>query len=113
MNIGQIDDSRSIIYRKYSRYAPQISVITELIILSGIICGFIAAIFQIKWMMFLTTFLMLSSILSSDGSDYQRSMILIGFLVMGFMTQYIVPNIMSHIESTDNIQMKETNEIKS
>ncbi|KAL7068749.1 hypothetical protein ACR3K2_08160 [Cryptosporidium serpentis] len=108
MNIGQIDDSRSITYRKYSRYAPQTSVITELITLSGIICGFIAAIFQIKWMMFFTTFLMFSSILSSDGSDYQRNITLIGFLVMGFMTQYIVPNIIPHIESTDNIEIKET-----
>ncbi|KAJ1612512.1 hypothetical protein OIY81_1293 [Cryptosporidium canis] len=86
-----IDDTKSVPFRKILRSATSATLISELILIGGIVTGFTAAIFQLKPLFFLSTILIFSSVITSNNSDVQRSMTLIGFLIMGFMSIYIMP----------------------
>ncbi|KAK6589765.1 hypothetical protein RS030_1164 [Cryptosporidium xiaoi] len=102
-----IDDSRSVDYLKVQRkgkflplfpnailtstLATQSTLVNELILVTGVIFGFSAALFQINYLLFLSGLFILSSIVTSNNSDIQRTTTLIGFLIMAFMSNYIFP----------------------
>ncbi|KAL3128703.1 hypothetical protein CHM_4g2035 [Cryptosporidium hominis] len=87
-----IDDSKSVPFIKILRSATKATLLSELILIGGMITGFSAAIFQVKQLFFLSVVLIFSSITTSNNSDFQRTITLIGFLTMGFMSIYFMPN---------------------
>ncbi|OII72028.1 uncharacterized protein cubi_01361 [Cryptosporidium ubiquitum] len=74
-----IDDTKSLPFVKTLRSG-------------GMITGFSAAIFQVKPLLLLSAILIFSSIITSNNSDIQRTITLMGFLTMGFMSIYLMPN---------------------